>query len=284
MPGHRATGGPQTPARDSFQISGRLATQYGPVVGKKVWALQVNPEGEILMSFAVAGSGLLAPTSPAAVTDSDGVFTLELRRDYALRTIVRRLIVLCWDPGLAGVRFRDEPLLPASSVLVSVIDHLGAIHDVNGVEITFGRSTGSFIHNVSMQPGERSRKFKLFREWVTLEGVGNGYRLTLEPPRRSSGLEVTSLITDHDGYLVWDRLTTSPRTKKAIQWEAVLENGWVEGYRMLNIDIVGLQGQKIRIPTPSWTLLEGKVEGDKVLVVSPTWVIPDDMKARYGPR
>ena len=82
------------------------------------------------------------------------------------------------------------------------------------------------------------------------------------------GAKLRHLLRNRIGSLAWNVLTTSARDGKAIRWEAVRENGWVEGYRMLDADLASLAGQQVAVPTGSGSLLLGKVEGDRILITN----------------
>lgn len=251
----------QTPQQDAalaeqetFLITGVLVEPKGSAVaGKTVSALQIDAKGNILRSFAVSKSRALVLTGPSGVSHGDGRFTIAVRRDYALEGQKGlRLIALCFDPGRVD------------RALVNVTKEM---KEVDAQKIIFSRSGTSLLNAESIQPGAR---FKLNGRWVTTERVANALALKLESPIRlkvkGSAIEVTSLIAEADGLLAWNNVTTSAKSGTAVQWEAVLENGWVEGYRMLNVDLASLQGQEVSIPTPSGDALLGRVEGDKILV------------------
>lgn len=246
--------------QESFLITGAIVDSKGlPVVGKRVFALQIDASGNVLRSFAVSKSRSLALTNPSGVSDGDGRFTVTVRRDYALEGQKGlRLIMLCLDPGVVD--------LGPQVVLVNVTKEG---KDVDAQKITFSRpGSGTVLPDArTMPPGV---KFKLNGRGVTTDRLAGALTLKLDSPMRLKvkgfAVEVASLIAELDGFLAWNNVATSARGGP-VQWEAVLENGWVEGYRMLNTDLASLQGQEVSVPTPSGNVLPGRVEGDRILVV-----------------
>ncbi len=243
---------------DRFLIRGTLTSPGGaPVKGKRVRALQVDAVGDMLRSFDVAKGGAAVAAGPSAVTDADGAFAISIARDYAIPGQKGlRLVALCIDLG----RVEPGPHL----VLVNITDDVAG---VDSAKLVWSRSGTALQNAASLGAGVR---FKLNGRSVTTEKVGDTVGLTLEKPLqlkvKGAAVEVSSLVAEADGFLAWNRVTTSTKGGTAVQWEAILENGWVDGYRILNADLTALQGQELPLPTAAERALPGKVEGNRIVI------------------
>jgi hypothetical protein len=101
---------------------------------------------------------------------------------------------------------------------------------------------------------------------VTKAGKCPVFRLDTpgHPKAYGAAIDLSSVVADANGQLLWHTVTTTVQNGKPVQWEAVLENGWVEGYRIVNTDIAGLQGQQIAIPSAGSGPFLGTVDGNRI--------------------
>lgn len=241
------------PAQDSILITGKAVRESAPAeAGKRIWVLQIDAKRGVLRALSISKSGVVALSSPSGVIDNDGKFAITLRRDYVLEGKKKGegKVALALDaapgPNFVVVEITGAKSVYETEVAVAIGTRVG-----NASEIAPGASFDWDGRTLTAEKVGKSTGFKF-------DAPGH-------PKAQGAAIDLTSIIVNADGCVSWNTVTTTVQNGKAVQWEAVVENGWVEGYRILNADLAVLQGQQIAIPSAMGDFFLGTVDGDRVI-------------------